>query len=192
MFHFLKTKKANLLYLLFCTTFFFACAKDTTKITRDNLYLQSPTPDDCSINSDINWTTLADTLDTNAHFDSFKEVAAYICKAGHLPHNYVKKDSSRKLCEEKRGSKCPKFNYNPEEFLGIMVGGDTFYNRDAALPVLPADQHYTESDVDYPDEKNRGPNRLIFRITPETCFVYYTQDHYKPGSFCRLNPTKMY
>ena len=193
MFNFFKTKKITFLPTLFCTTFFFACAPSTPDLAPNELSQAVSPPSDCSVDPEINWSDIASTIDSSASYDDFKDVAAYLCKYRTLPHNYVKKNEARHECEIKRGTgNCPHFNYNPEEFLGVMVGGDTFGNREKALPDLSQGENYTEADVDYDKESNRGKNRLIFILKDDSCIIYHTENHYKPGSFCKLHPIKMY
>ena len=163
-------KKFTFLPTLFCSAFFFAYAPSTPDITQNELSQAVPPPSDCSVDPEINWR-----------------------KYRTLPHNYVKKNKARQECELKRGAgNCPHFNYNPEEFLGVMVGGDTFGNHEKALPDLSQGENYTEADVDYDKESNRSKNRLIFILKDDSCIIYHTEDHYKPGSFCKLHPIKMY
>lgn len=194
MFSFFKIKKFSFLPALLYSTFFFACAPSTPEINKNELSQAIPAPGDCSIDSEINWSDVASTIDSNTTYDDFKHVAAYLCKYRTLPHNYVKKNEARHECEIKREEpkSCLHFNYNPEEFLGVMVGGDTFGNHEKALPDLPHGENYTEADVDYDKESNRGKNRLIFILKDDSCIIYHTEDHYKPGSFCKLHPIKMY
>ena len=193
MFNHFKTKKIAFLPALLYSTFFFACAPSTPDLAPNELSQAVPPPSDCSVDPEINWSDIASTIDSSASYDDFKDVAAYLCKYRTLPHNYVKKNEARHECEIKRGTgNCPHFNYNPEEFLGVMVGGDTFGNREKALPDLSQGENYTEADVDYDKESNRGKNRLIFILKDDSCIIYHTEDHYKPGSFCKLHPIKMY
>lgn len=193
MFNFFKTKKITFLPALLYSTFFFACAPSTPDLAPNELSQAVSPPSDCSVDPEINWSDIASTIDSSASYDDFKDVAAYLCKYRTLPHNYVKKNEARHECEIKRGTgNCPHFNYNPEEFLGVMVGGDTFGNREKALPDLSQGENYTEADVDYDKESNRGKNRLIFILKDDSCIIYHTENHYKPGSFCKLHPIKMY
>ena len=193
MFNFIKTKKIAFLPTFFCSAFFFACATSTPDIAQNESNQTVPPPSDCSVNPEINWSDIANAIDTSSTYDDFKHVAAYLCKYRTLPHNYVTKNEAKRECEIKRGAgNCPHFNYNPEEFLNVMVGGDTFGNHEKALPDLSKGENYTEADVDYDKESNRGKKRLIFILKDDSCIIYHTEDHYKRGSFCKLHPIKLY
>lgn len=104
-------------------------------------------------------------------------VAAYLCKFDKLPHNYVGKNEGKKLYEA-AGNTFSKWNFNPWETLGVMIGGDNFDNfasdPDYYHENLP-EGNYREADVDY-SGKNRGTNRLVYK--PD-CIIYYTADHYE-------------
>ncbi|MCQ2063766.1 MAG: hypothetical protein MJY99_10590 [Fibrobacter sp.] len=104
-------------------------------------------------------------------------VAAYLCKFDKLPHNYVGKNEGKKLYEA-AGNTFSKWNFNPWETLGVMIGGDNFDNfandADNYHKNLPEGK-YHEADVDY-SGKNRGTNRLVYQAD---CVIYYTADHYE-------------
>lgn len=100
-------------------------------------------------------------------------VAAYLCKFEKLPANYRTKSEAKKLYNA-TGKTFSKWNFNPWETLGVMVGGDTFENREGALP----QNSYRECDVDY-FAANRGTKRLVYA---KSCTIYYTADHYKSFS----------
>lgn len=98
------------------------------------------------------------------------DVARYICQYGHLPRNYVDKYTARRMYEEKTGRNFTKWNFNPLTTIGLMVGGDTFENREHRLP----EGHWNEADVDYFGQ-NRGTKRLVY---DGSCNIYYTGNHY--------------
>lgn len=100
-------------------------------------------------------------------------VAAYLCKFEKLPANYRTKSEAKKLYNA-TGKTFSKWNFNPWETLGVMVGGDTFENREGALP----QNSYRECDVDY-FAANRGTKRLVYA---KSCTIYYTANHYKSFS----------
>ena len=97
-------------------------------------------------------------------------VAAYLCKFGALPKIYVDKDSAQTLYELS-GKSFSKWNFNPYQELGVMVGGDSFGNAEGMLP----GENYRECDVDYSGE-NRGTRRLVYG---DSCEIYFTADHYE-------------
>ncbi len=97
-------------------------------------------------------------------------VAAYIHKFKKLPANYVNKATGQFMYEQK-GYTSSKWNFNPWETLGVMIGGDSYYNNEKKLPA----GNYNEADVDY-FASNRGTKRLVYT---KTGTVYYTANHYK-------------
>lgn len=107
----------------------------------------------------------------NAQYTSRDSVAAYLCKFGTLPKNYVPKSEGISLYERKTGNSFSKWNFNPWITLNVMIGGDEFKNAENQLP--PA--NYREADVDY-FANNRGTRRLIYSAG---CNIYYSPDHYK-------------
>ena len=112
----------------------------------------------------------------SSQYTSRDEVAKFICENGHLPPNYVSKSEGKRLYESKTGNTFRKWNFNPQTTLGVMIGGDTYENREGALP----SDNYKEADVDY-FGANRGTKRLVYS---NNCTIYYTSDHYK--SFTKL------
>ncbi len=100
-------------------------------------------------------------------------VAAYLCKFEKLPSNYRTKAEAKELYAAS-GKTFSKWNFNPWETLGVMVGGDAFQNREGLLP----QNAYRECDVDY-FAANRGTKRLVYA---NSCIIYYTADHYKSFS----------
>ncbi len=109
------------------------------------------------------------SIDSLGTYTSRDSVAGYLCRYGKLPGNYKTKSETRKLFED-LGNSFSKWNFNPWETLGVMVGGDVFSNRENLLP----EKSYRECDVDY-SGKNRGTKRLVYA---DSCVIYYTGDHY--------------
>ncbi len=103
-------------------------------------------------------------------------VAAYLCKFEKLPSNYRAKAEAKELYNSS-GKTFSKWNFNPWETLGVMVGGDAFQNSDALLP----ENFYRECDVDY-SAANRGTKRLVYA---ESCQIFYTANHYQ--SFIKIH-----
>lgn len=120
---------------------------------------------------------ILDAIEKAGEYTTRDSVAAYLCKFGNLPHNYVGKNEGKKLYEAK-GYTFSKWNFNPWTTLGVMIGGDNFDNF-ASDPEyyhknLPEGK-YHEADVDY-SGKNRGTKRLVYQAD---CVIYYTADHYE-------------
>ena len=111
-----------------------------------------------------------------SQYTSKDEVARYICENGYLPPNYVNKNEGIRMYESKTGKRFERWNFNPQRTLGVMIGGDSFENREGRLP--PED--YREADVDY-FGSNRGTKRLVYA---RGCNIYYTSDHYE--SFVKI------
>lgn len=117
-------------------------------------------------------------------YTSKDSVAAYLCKFDKLPQNYVSKNEGQKLYESSTGNTFSKWNFNPWETLGVMIGGDNFNNfasdPDYYHSALPEGK-YHEADVDYGNATSRGTKRLVYQ---SDCIIYYTADHY--DTFKRL------
>ena len=120
--------------------------------------------------------TAMQTSVSASQYTSKDEVASYICDNGYLPPNYVNKNEGIRMYESKTGKRFERWNFNPQRMLGVMIGGDSFGNRDGKLP----SGDYREADVDY-FGPNRGTNRLVYA---SGCNIYYTSDHYQ--SFVKL------
>ena len=116
------------------------------------------------------------TSASDTKFTSKDEVARFICDNGYLPPNYVNKNEGIRMYEFKTGNGFTKWNFNPLTTLGVMIGGDSFGNREGRLP----QGDYREADVDY-FGPNRGTKRLVYA---SGCNIYYTSDHYE--SFVKL------
>ena len=110
-------------------------------------------------------------VSNTSQYTSKDEVAKFICDYGYLPSNYVSKSEGKRLYESKTGNSFTKWNFNPLTTLGVMIGGDSFSNREGLLPA----GDYREADVDY-FGSNRGTKRLVYT---SGCNIYYTSDHYK-------------
>lgn len=124
-------------------------------------------------NSKILTEALMRAISESGTYTTRDSVAAYLCKFKKLPSNYRTKAEAKELYAAS-GKTFSKWNFNPWETLGVMVGGDTFENREGALP----QNSYRECDVDY-FAANRGTKRLVFA---NSCIIYYTADHYKSFS----------
>lgn len=126
-----------------------------------------------------------DAVEENGKYTSKDSVAAYVCKFDKLPQNYVGKSEGKKLYESSTGNAFSKWNFNPWETLGVMIGGDNFDNfasdPDYYHSTLP-EGNYREADVDYGNATSRGTKRLVYQ---SGCIIYYTADHYE--SFSRIN-----
>lgn len=125
--------------------------------------------------------SIYDAVEENVEYTSRDSVAAYLCKFGDLPSNYVSKTMGQGLYEEKTGKAFASWNFNPWATLGVMIGGDEFFNREGLLPQA----FYHEADVDY-NAANRGTKRLVYSAP---CVIYYTADHYK--SFSQIAPENL-
>lgn len=120
-------------------------------------------------------------MEQGGKYTTRDSVAAYVCKFNNLPSNYVGKNEGQKLYESKTGDTLSKWNFNPWTTIGVMIGGDIFYNNDNEQ-LLP-EGSYREADVDYSAKnQNRGTKRLVYQ---SNCIIYYTEDHYK--KFSRLD-----
>jgi len=110
-------------------------------------------------------------------YTSKDSVAAYIYLFHKLPLNYVNKAEGQTLYENKTGNAFSKWNFNPWTLLGVMIGGDTYYNNEN---LLPPENSYRECDVDYHDN-SRGTKRLVYTLNG---IIYYTGNHYE--SFAKI------
>ncbi len=117
-----------------------------------------------------------DAVTAEGAYTTRDSVAAYLCKFDKLPSNYVDKNEGKKLYEA-AGNTFSKWNFNPWETLGVMIGGDNFNNfasdPDNYHENLP-EGNYREADIEYNAPK-RGSKRLVYQ--PD-CVIYYTADHY--------------
>ena len=115
--------------------------------------------------------SIYEAVEESGLYTTKDSVAAYLCKFDKLPANYVGKNEGKKLYESETGKTFSKWNFNPWTTIGVMIGGDTFGNREGLLPK----GSYHEADVDY-SAKNRGTNRLVYQ---SDCVIFYTADHYE-------------
>jgi guanyl-specific ribonuclease Sa len=72
---------------------------------------------------------------------------------------------------EQEGYTFERWNFNPLQVLGVMIGGDYFGNNEGLLP----SGDYKECDVDYHDS-SRGTKRLVYT---NAGIVHYTANHYE-------------
>lgn len=116
---------------------------------------------------------LLEAIGESGIYTTRDSVAAYLCKFNALPSNYRTKSEAQSLYEA-AGNTFSKWNFNPWTVLGVMIGGDTFSNREGLLP----ENSYRECDVDYHDS-SRGTKRLVYA---SGCQIFYTADHYESFS----------
>lgn len=161
---------------LFCiaTGLFSGCSTPTTSAKSDD---ESGSSSQVS-NPSVNGKSIYDAVQETGKYTSKDSVAAYVCKFDKLPQNYVGKGEGQKLYESSTGNAFSKWNFNPWKTLGVMIGGDTFENREGLLPT----GSYCEADVDYGNATSRGTKRLVYQ---SGCVIYYTADHYE--TFTQFN-----
>ncbi len=116
---------------------------------------------------------LLEAIGESGIYTTRDSVAAYLCKFNALPSNYRTKSEAQSLYEA-AGNTFSKWNFNPWTVLSVMIGGDTFSNREELLP----ENSYRECDVDYHDS-SRGTKRLVYA---PGCQIFYTADHYESFS----------
>ena len=126
--------------------------------------------------SSVDVKSIYEAVEESGLYTTKDSVAAYICKFDKLPGNYITQNEGKTLYESKTGNAFDKWNFNPWTTLGVMIGGDSFGNKEGLLPK----GSYHEADVDYFSD-NRGTKRLVYE---SDCVIYYTSDHYK--SFTQL------
>ncbi len=107
------------------------------------------------------------TVDEDGSYDQKDDVALYIHTYGHLPHNYVTKQTAKKA-GWKGGSVDPYFE-------GFIIGGDVFGNREGLLPKKKGRTYY-ECDIDTFGKDDRGAKRIVYS---DDGLIYYTDDHYE-------------
>lgn len=127
-------------------------------------------------NSGILTEALMEAISESGIYTARDSVAAYLCKFEKLPSNYRTKAEAEELYAA-TGKTFSKWNFNPWETLGVMVGGDTFQNSEGLLP----QNAYRKCDVDY-SAANRGTKRLVYA---ESCQIFYTANHYR--SFTKIH-----
>ena len=146
------------------TAFFAACSSPTVSSDDDD----SP--------SGVQSKSIYEAVEESGQYTTKDSVAAYLCKFDKLPDNYITQKEGVALYESETGNTFDKWNFNPWTTFGVMIGGDSFGNKEGLLPK----GSYHEADVDY-SAKNRGTKRLVYQ---SDCVIYYTSDHYK--SFTKL------
>ena len=149
---------------LACVVTAFLAACSTSTVSSDD-------SEKSSVSSSVEVKSVYEAVEESGLYTTKDSVAAYLCKFDKLPSNYVGKDKGIALYESKTGNSFSKWNFNPWAILGVMIGGDSFGNREGLLPK----GSYHEADVDY-SAKNRGTKRLIYQ---SDCVIYYTADHYE-------------
>jgi hypothetical protein len=130
------------------------------------------------VQDSIYYASIYEAVQESGKYTTRDSVAAYLCKFDKLPSNYVGKSEGQNLYESKTGKTFEKWNFNPWETIGVMIGGDKFNNYASNASnyheTLP-EGSYHEADVDY-SAKNRGSKRLVYQ---SDCIIYYTSDHYE-------------
>ena len=121
--------------------------------------------------SSISLLSIYEAVEESGLYTTKDSVAAYLCKFDKLPDNYVNQSEGKSLYESETGKTFEKWNFNPWTTIGVMIGGDSFGNKEGLLPK----GSYHEADVDY-SGKNRGTKRLVYQ---SDCVIYYTADHYE-------------
>lgn len=154
--------------LIFTLLSLFGCSTTTN----------SAIEDDEDVSSVTTLNKIYQGIEESATCTTRDSVAAYLCKFDHLPSNYVSKTVGQNLYEEKTGKTFDKWNFNPWTTLGVMIGGDEFFNKEGLLPQAS----YHEADLQY-NASNRGTKRLVYQ---GNCVIYYTADHYE--TFTQLFP----
>lgn len=149
---------------LACVVTAFLAACSTSTVSSDD-------SEKSSVSSSVEVKSIYEAVEESGLYTTKDSVAAYLCKFDKLPSNYVGKDEGIALYESKTGNTFSKWNFNPWATLGVMIGGDSFGNKEGLLPK----GSYHEADVDY-SAKNRGTKRLIYQ---SDCVIYYTADHYE-------------
>lgn len=152
-------------------TIFFSCGtvSPSSSIEEDDPNYPSPQSNSSTIK---NTAGIYDAIVISGTYTTKDSVAAYICKFDKLPQNYVGKSEGQRLYESSTGNSFSKWNFNPWKTLGVMIGGDSFSNREGFLP----EGNYHEADVDYGNATSRGNKRLVYQ---SGCIIYYTADHFK-------------
>ena len=162
-------KNAFLKISLACVVTAFLAACSTSTVSSDD-------SEKSSVSSSVEVKSVYEAVEESGLYTTRDSVAAYLCKFDKLPGNYITQKEGKTLYESKMGNAFDKWNFNPWTTLGVMIGGDSFGNKEGLLPK----GSYNEADVDYFSD-NRGTKRLVYE---SDCVIYYTSDHYK--SFTQL------
>ena len=156
------------------TAFFAACSTPT--VSSDDAESPYSLKREEISSSSVSLKSIYEAVEESGLYTTKDSVAAYLCKFDKLPSNYITQNEGKALYESKTGNTFSKWNFNPWTTLDVMIGGDSFGNKEGLLPK----GSYHEADVDY-SAKNRGTKRLVYE---GDCVIYYTADHYK--SFSKL------
>jgi len=108
------------------------------------------------------------TIEYGWDYYTLEEVALYLHVFWELPPNYITKDEAYDLGWDSREGNLWDVAY------GLVIGGDTFGNREGLLPDDGERQWY-ECDVNY-EGGYRGAERVLFSSDG---LIYYTLDHYE-------------
>ena len=152
--------------------FLVACSSPTVSVSDadSSSSTQKTFESSSASNSRILTEALLGAISESGFYTTRDSVAAYLCKFEKLPSNYRTKAAAKELYNAS-GKTFSKWNFNPWETLGVMVGGDAFQNSEGLLP----QNAYRECDVDY-SAANRGTKRLVYA---ESCQIFYTANHYQ-------------
>ena len=175
----LKKYSFKIIFACAMAAFLAACSTPTVSSDSDEgLYKRSSssTSKDKS-SSSKSLKSIYEAVEESGLYTTKDSVAAYLCKFDKLPSNYISQNEGKALYESETDKTFEKWNFNPWTTLGVMIGGDSFSNKEALLPK----GSYHEADVDYHDD-SRGTKRLVYA---SDCVIYYTADHYK--TFNKLN-----
>lgn len=105
--------------------------------------------------------------DKDGYYYSYEDVTDYLLEYSSLPPNYITKSEARDLgWESEKGNLW-------EVADGMVIGGDTFGNREG---LLPKGEKYIECDVNY-SGGFRGSDRIVF--SADDGDMYVTFDHYE-------------
>lgn len=169
---------SRLLPIFAFATFLVACSSPTKSVSQAESSSSAAriSGSSSSDNSEILTETLMGAIFESGIYTTRDSVAAYLCKFEKLPSNYRTKAEAKELYNA-TGKTFSKWNFNPWETLGVMVGGDAFQNSEGLLP----QNAYRECDVDY-SSANRGTKRLVYA---ESCQIFYTANHYQ--SFTKIH-----
>ena len=126
-----------------------------------------PPPDNTGV-TDTLTDNDSNIIDADGYYYTKDDVAEYLSVYGKLPDNYIKKSEAYDL-----GWDSDKGNLW-EVADGMVIGGDTFGNREGLLPKKNGVKYY-ECDVNY-NGGYRGAERIIYSSDGN---IYYTDDHYE-------------
>ena len=108
------------------------------------------------------------SITEDGQYTAPEDVAEYLHTYGHLPDNFITKNEAKALGWNSQAG-------NLDEVApGMSIGGDSFGNREGALPKEKGRKYY-ECDVNY-EGGYRGGERLVYS---NDGLIYYTADHYE-------------